>query len=88
MRRTYRRRSEVAAPPIDERIGQRQRLARVAAALGDMDDRLRDVLVMSELDEASSREIACALAIPVGTVKSRLRRAREELIAAAGAGAT
>jgi len=36
------------------------------------------VFVLFELEERSAREIAALLAIPVGTAKSRLRRARDE----------
>lgn len=40
---------------------------------------LRNVLVLSEVEELSREEIAASLAIPAGTVASRLRRAREQL---------
>jgi RNA polymerase sigma-70 factor, ECF subfamily len=40
---------------------------------------LRNVLVLSEVEELSRDEIAASLAIPAGTVASRLRRAREQL---------
>jgi RNA polymerase sigma-70 factor (ECF subfamily) len=39
----------------------------------------REVLIMRELEELSYREIAAAAAIPVGTVMSRLARARQKL---------
>lgn len=47
------------------------------ATLGGMPDDLRVVLVLSELEGQSGPEIAAMLDIPVGTVASRLRRARE-----------
>ena len=88
MRRTYARRSELYAEgpesraldaASDEQLNQRQQLAQAAAVLHAMDDNLRTVLMMFELGEASLAEIALELGIPVGTVKSRLRRARAEL---------
>ncbi len=39
---------------------------------------MRAVFVLFELEEMPSTEIAEVLAIPIGTVASRLRRAREE----------
>lgn len=47
-------------------------------ALLTMEIDLRTVFVLFELEEMSSVEIAKLLSIPVGTVSSRLRRAREE----------
>jgi len=43
---------------------------------------LRAVFVLFELEELSTAEIAATLEIPMGTVSSRLRRAREEFQAA------
>jgi RNA polymerase sigma-70 factor (ECF subfamily) len=40
---------------------------------------LREALVMRELQELSYREIADALAVPLGTVMSRISRARDQL---------
>ncbi|MFN2512719.1 MAG: sigma factor-like helix-turn-helix DNA-binding protein [Pyrinomonadaceae bacterium] len=39
----------------------------------------REVVKMRDIDECSYEEISTALDIPVGTVKSRLSRARLEL---------
>jgi RNA polymerase sigma-70 factor, ECF subfamily len=43
----------------------------------------RPVFVLFELEELSTLEVARVLEIPVGTVASRLRRAREEFLAQA-----
>ena len=48
-------------------------------ALAALPDCYRVVVVMSDLEEFSYAEIAQALAIPVGTVRSRLARARSAL---------
>jgi RNA polymerase sigma-70 factor, ECF subfamily len=47
-------------------------------ALDAMDLDLRAVFVLFELEELTAPEIAALLELPVGTVSSRLRRAREE----------
>lgn len=45
--------------------------------LDQMSDELRSVFILAELEELSAPEIARLLSIPVGTVSSRLRAARE-----------
>jgi RNA polymerase sigma-70 factor (ECF subfamily) len=58
--------------------GDKTRLAAVAEALLDrLPEKLRVVFVLFELDEMSGEDIAALLDIPVGTVRSRLRLARE-----------
>jgi RNA polymerase sigma factor (sigma-70 family) len=54
-------------------------VARIAAALAALDDDQRDVLLMYAWGELTYEEIAQALTIPVGTVRSRLARARAAL---------
>lgn len=44
-----------------------------------LDKRLRPVVVMHYIEGFSTQEIAAALGIPQGTVKSRLSRARKQL---------
>jgi len=59
-----------------------------ALPLGEMLSRLdrdqREVLLLYAWEELSYEEIAAALGIPVGTVRSRLSRARAQLRAALG----
>lgn len=45
-------------------------------ALDMLDDELREILVMSDIEELPMDEIAAALSIPINTGYSRLRRAR------------
>ena len=52
--------------------------------LGGLDRERRDVLLLYAWEELSYEEIAAALGIPVGTVRSRLSRARAQLRAALG----
>ena len=51
----------------------------VMAALSGMSPEFRDVIVLREIEGLSYIEIADVLAIPRGTVESRLHRARAEL---------
>jgi RNA polymerase sigma-70 factor (ECF subfamily) len=62
-------------PPVELRS-----LARaIGRALGELVPEFRAVFVLREFHELSYEEIAAALDIDVGTVKSRLSRARAEL---------
>lgn len=49
------------------------------AALNDLPNEWRDALLLREVDELSYAEIAEVQGCPVGTVRSRLARARESL---------
>jgi RNA polymerase sigma-70 factor (ECF subfamily) len=51
----------------------------VARALCNLPDRFHQLLVLRELEELSYRELADVMGIPIGTVMSRLSRAREVL---------
>jgi RNA polymerase sigma factor (sigma-70 family) len=51
----------------------------VAAALAELDPDQRDVLLLFAWGELSYEEIALALTIPIGTVRSRMSRARSHL---------
>lgn len=62
----------------EELIDQRRARVMLDGVLDAMDEDLRAVFVLFELEEMSTAEIAVLLAIPSGTVASRLRRAREE----------
>jgi RNA polymerase sigma-70 factor (ECF subfamily) len=70
-------------PPARERAdadAERKRLgAAIAAGIGELPDAQRAVLVLREYHELEYEEIADALEIDVGTVKSRLSRARAAL---------
>ena len=50
--------------------------------LEGLDERKREVFVLSEIVEMSGREIADTIGVPMNTVYSRLRAAREEFDAA------
>jgi RNA polymerase sigma-70 factor (ECF subfamily) len=54
----------------------------VEAALAALPLPFREVLVMREINELSYREIAEATGVPIGTVMSRLARARKLMLVA------
>ena len=66
-------------PAVDELVDHKQRRELLDRILGEMEDDLRAVLVLAEIEGLAKREIADALDIPEGTVASRLRRAKEDL---------
>jgi RNA polymerase sigma-70 factor (ECF subfamily) len=92
-RRRRRERDARDAPDVDSlRSSEQSPLAaaehnlevRVLSALLDgLEERKREVFVLSEILELSGREIAETIGVPMNTVYSRLRAAREEFDAAA-----
>jgi RNA polymerase sigma-70 factor (ECF subfamily) len=58
-------------------VSDRQRLVR--QALSEMSDEFRTALVLKEMDGMSYEEIAEVVEVPLGTVRSRIHRARLEL---------
>jgi len=67
------------ADALEERIDTLQRSALLARHLRSLPPEFREVLVLRELEELSYREIADVLQRPIGTVMSRLARARAML---------
>jgi RNA polymerase sigma-70 factor (ECF subfamily) len=72
---------------VEEGLDYGKELAWVAEYLRELSDTDRDVLVLYAWNELSYPEIAQALGVEIGTVRSRLSRARarlRELISASG----
>jgi RNA polymerase sigma-70 factor (ECF subfamily) len=63
----------------EEVFEQKRRVALLDATLRDIPDDLREAFVLFELEELSAPEVADVLRIPLGTVASRVRRAREQI---------
>lgn len=61
------------------RLDDEERMARVLTALGRLGAGDRELLAMSAWSGLDQHQIAEVLGVPVGTVKSRLSRARERL---------
>ena len=76
-------RAEISAPSAepapDRALEQRQDADRVWAAIAELPPIFREVVVLREIEEMSYRDIASITGSPVGTVMSRLARAREKL---------
>ena len=70
-------------PTPDQALEEREWRARLDQVLDALPLELRTVFVLFECEDLSLREIAELVGRPVGTVASRLRRAREEFHQAA-----
>jgi RNA polymerase sigma-70 factor (ECF subfamily) len=64
--------------PVDDVTGEEARRA-VTEAIASLDEDLRVLVVLVNLEEHSYEEAADMLGIPIGTVRSRLHRARAVL---------
>jgi RNA polymerase sigma-70 factor (ECF subfamily) len=88
VRRSQRRRREEFDPTLEKHVAhgptpdvaleEREALGALDAILSQMDEALRTVFILFELEEMTMATIAVALDLPPGTVASRLRRAREQ----------
>jgi RNA polymerase sigma-70 factor (ECF subfamily) len=63
----------------EERLLQQHTVALVRAALDKLPVDFREVIVLREIEGLSYKEIASVVGVPIGTVMSRLARARERL---------
>jgi RNA polymerase sigma factor (sigma-70 family) len=90
LRGASRREAAMAAVPPDppvpdpsdriaDRLDEAGRVARVMSALRSLPESDRELFVLCVWQELSYEEAAAALGIPVGTVRSRLSRARSRL---------
>lgn len=66
-------------PPPDHSVLTGETVAQVQKALMEIDEERRHVIVLRDLQGLDYAEIASLLDIPIGTVRSRLHRARIEL---------
>jgi RNA polymerase sigma-70 factor (ECF subfamily) len=66
--------------PSPEKLYQSKQTGQVLQeSLGRLSPKLRAIIILKEIEEQSYEEIADILDISLGTVKSRISRAREEL---------
>ena len=68
-----------ASPNPEAALIAREEGARVRAAIAALPSPLRETLILREFEELDYREIAAATEAPIGTVMSRLSRARAML---------
>ncbi len=78
--------SETAGEDFGEELARRDSRETLAHALGRLPPDLREVIVLRELEGLSYKEIGDVVDVPIGTVMSRLSRARQRLQAALLAG--
>jgi RNA polymerase sigma-70 factor (ECF subfamily) len=68
------------APLSPEKAAQHDEIMiKIHQGLQTLDPRLREVLILRDMEGLDTSEVAQVLHIPVGTVKSRLFRAQEDL---------
>ena len=67
------------APDPEHAASSAETSALLQTVIGEIKEKYRVVLLLREVDGMSYEEIASALSIPVGTVESRLHRARKQL---------
>ncbi|MCA9012162.1 MAG: sigma-70 family RNA polymerase sigma factor [Planctomycetaceae bacterium] len=81
-------RDDAGFEPLDTRaqsapehqILQAEEIQRLQAALKEIPEEFRQPLILKELDGMSYEEIAHIMDVPIGTVRSRIFRARQELL--------
>ena len=64
---------------MSERLEAKRLLPEICAALGALSEPDRETFLLYALGELTYEEVARTLAIPVGTVRSRLHRSRRAL---------
>jgi len=70
---------QTADTHVEDQVHLSQCASAIEAQLQAMPPGLREILVLREIEDLSYREIADVLSVPIGTVMSRLARAREFL---------
>lgn len=67
------------AAPLEQDLADREKMGILRNCIEMLPVDFREVLIMRELEEMSYREIASVTSLPIGTVMSRLSRARKRL---------
>lgn len=68
-----------ADPPAGAALEEADQRALLQRALSELEPQERAIVVLRDIEDKSYEEIAAVLAVPLGTVKSRLARSRERL---------
>jgi RNA polymerase sigma-70 factor (ECF subfamily) len=72
------------APDPEHALVEQSRREQVRTAISHLEPEFREAIVLREIEGMSYKEIAAVLNIPMGTVMSRLSRARNLLLAELG----
>lgn len=67
------------APAPDERMSRSEDISQLQNAMGRLSEEHRAVLVLREMEQLDYEAISEILELPIGTVRSRIHRAREQL---------
>ena len=67
------------AETVSDSLEREERSQYLYAAIADLSEEYRDVIVLREMEGQDYETISDVLCIPVGTVRSRLHRARSQL---------
>jgi len=65
--------------PVDQLLGQQETRATVRGCIQQLPERYRAILVLRDIDERSTQEVAGMLSMTPNAVKVRLHRARQAL---------
>ena len=68
----------------ERKLISREKIAQVRAAISKLKPHLKSVIVLKDLEEMSYEEISSVLGLSMGTISSRLNRARKALQTALG----
>jgi RNA polymerase sigma-70 factor (ECF subfamily) len=74
--------SQVASPAStgpDRALERAEETSDVRRAIDSLPDEFREAVVLREIEGLSYKEVAAVIGVPIGTVMSRLSRARERL---------
>jgi len=73
------RKLPMGEPALQEAFRQKANAETLHASLEKLPDEFREIIVLHDLEGLAYKEIAAVAAIPIGTVMSRLARARRRL---------
>ena len=71
--------SHDAAPTPEETLIRQDSQSAIVTALGQLQPQLREALLLCDVEEMKYKDIALILDVPIGTVMSRISRARQAL---------
>ena len=66
-------------PSLEEELIRSEQVRALLRAMEDLPKHMREILMLVAVDELSYEDAAMLLSVPIGTVRSRLSRARNEL---------
>jgi RNA polymerase sigma factor (sigma-70 family) len=68
-----------SSPSPEEIVSQNQTLSLLEESISELPENMREILLLVGFDEISYEEAATLLTVPIGTIRSRLSRARTAL---------